>query len=193
MIPKELRTQRLKDLRGISLCDTLGKWYMSTLIADLQRWTCILKDPASHWPVIFSYGPQFGSGRVVVALQALCLRGNEWCNRTPVYILSADIKSAFDNVLVTVVLEAFEYWKAAPDIFAGKETPTFTFGWFRQGGSESTKLFGILIRTVMVKVRRLWQQLQQPGLALSYPGLAVWTIWSMRTTCTPPPEAYERQ
>eukprot|EP00973_Karenia_brevis_P049806 6916267-Karenia_brevis.AAC.1 len=65
---------------------------------------------------IFGYVENHQCEHITTSLQILAKSGVEWGHQEPVYIASADIKSAFDYVSPALVMEALLFWGVHPHI-----------------------------------------------------------------------------
>jgi len=167
-IPKIPRPVELPDFRGIALCSTLSKWYAVAVTIAAQEWLMFNKPPNWSRPLIFAYESDIGCESLTNALQLLLLKGQEWVQQTPVYLLSGGVLTAFDCVTPAAVAKAFRFWNflqtfinafiqglqhlQAQACLGGVSAIWLSFLRLLQGGSESTFLFNLVMRAILYEV-----------------------------------------
>ena len=60
--------------------------------------------------MIFGFEENHSTEQICLGLTLIVQKGTEWPKVKPVYILSADVKAAFDNLTLDTVLEALIFW-----------------------------------------------------------------------------------
>lgn len=98
MLPKVARAHELRHFRGIS--------YTATLTRLLR---CELRAVAPHdyWtPLVFGYEEGAAAEQIGVGLMALFQRSVEWQHGEALYVLSVDVRAAFDKLMPESVLQA---------------------------------------------------------------------------------------
>ncbi len=107
--------------------------------------------------------------QLIAGIQIFYSKGVGWSHTQPVYILSANIRTAVDMVGLNAIYEALPYCEIPADlrpamlrelfdltgtvILAGTTTPTFSICRLKQGGAESTMLFNLLMRAIFDRAK----------------------------------------
>ena len=191
----KVRTARtMQDYRGITLISSLAKWYMACIVMLLksqvrrysgQRWRQLL---------IFGFEENHSIEQICVGLQLFLQKGCEWSQTFPVFVLSAEVKSAFDELGLYVVVESLLYWDFPKDLIAalieesldltavasleGVETSPFAFTkCIRQGGMESDWLWSLVVRRILDSCLEKWG-LSGYGVNLPILGLTNHVVWA---------------
>jgi hypothetical protein len=86
LTPKDRHPKQIPYFRGITVCDTLAKWYSAALTSGLDRWIRRAFRQQWHEVQLFAYEYATGCEQLISALQILYLKGVEWSNNMPIYI-----------------------------------------------------------------------------------------------------------
>eukprot|EP00973_Karenia_brevis_P048589 6745693-Karenia_brevis.AAC.1 len=108
----------MEDFRGITLISVLAKWFMGSLMILIRRAISARANPRWRRCFIFGYEENHSTEQICVGLSALLQRGEEWKEQAPVFIVSADVKAAFDNLTLQAVLKALVHWELPEDLIA---------------------------------------------------------------------------
>lgn len=165
MLPKVSRASELCKFRGISLIDAMAKSYIAALTRLLR---CELQAcaPSDYKrPLVFGYEEGAAAKQIGVGLSALFQKSSEWQHAQALYVLSVDGKSAFDKLMPESVLHALRSFGVsartrrafAHVLFGNKgvarlevETDEFPYLPMRQGGVESTVLWNVFLRRLLL-------------------------------------------
>ena len=167
LLPKLSRIVEAKNLRPISLSESLHKLYMSLLLRRVQ---------GTWHPPKFQQGGYPGSQ----VLDALFLAANrlqrESLEQSPAIWVSADVASAFDSVRwdkMRQVLHHISGEQVQPEVqrlvlemsshrisfdFAGEAATFRPRRGILQGGTHSSQVFSAIIEYIMHHALRDWQQ-----------------------------------
>ncbi len=90
----------------------------AAFVGGLDRW--IRQHVRQQWfeVHVFSYEDGLGFEQLVSSLQSMYLKGAEWSNTIPIYIMSVDIATAFDAVGIRAVCKALQFWRVPDGIQA---------------------------------------------------------------------------
>ena len=166
--PKELARYR-----GISLLSVMGKWYMSCLVILAQASP---KPAAWRHVCVFGYVTELSTVHITAGLQLLMARGREWEGSSPVYVLNADMKAAFDNMGPDTIAISLHRAQQHPRITAAMvqemarlsclpelegitlEEPTVFNKCARQGGMESTYQWNCVMYMCFCALVPVWNE-----------------------------------
>eukprot|EP00973_Karenia_brevis_P067259 9352605-Karenia_brevis.AAC.1 len=86
------------DFRGITLISVLAKWFMNAVMLLIKKAIAEMSNPRWSQCYIFGYEENHSTEQICVGLSTLIQRGWEWKDQAPVFVLSCDVKAAFDNL-----------------------------------------------------------------------------------------------
>eukprot|EP00973_Karenia_brevis_P041712 5773398-Karenia_brevis.AAC.1 len=102
LINKIGHPKALDDFRGISLIAVLAKWYMTALMLLVKSEVRMIRHV--RWDRLYIFGFEDGHActQICSGLSMLVNRGLEWAEQAAVYVASADVRAAFDNLTADV-------------------------------------------------------------------------------------------
>ena len=192
---KTRRPGAMNELRGISLLDTLSKYYMGCIMCMTKR----LTKPRGEWQNInsFAYTDHCSTAHITLILTNLFAKAREWRGtddvKTDILVLEGDIEAAFDNAKPEFVAEALVDLGVPPVVIAAllEEQanmmvqpifedlliqPNRMNGSIAQGGVHSTvcwnALIGYIVKSLFPKWNKLGLGLEMDDRLLSH------VIWS---------------
>ena len=85
--------------------------------------------------MIFGFEENYSTKQIIVALTFAVQRGFEWHHCSPVTVLSADVKSAFDFLTIDSIIDSSIYWSFPTDLVGAmvEETLNLEGNGFLQG------------------------------------------------------------
>lgn len=170
MLPKFARTSEHRNFRGISLIDAMAKLYTASLTRLLR---CELQAcaPSDYWhPLVFGYEEGAAAAQMGVGLSALIQISCEWQHGPALYVLRVDVRVAFENMVPEGVLHALRSLgvpartrRAFAQVLVGNpavarlevDTEEFPYLPTRQGGVESTVLWNVFLRRLLLDLEEV--------------------------------------
>ena len=116
--------------------------------------------------LIFGFEENHNTEQICLGLQLLVQNGLEWRHNTPIFILGANVKAAFDELSLDQVMEALSYWGFPGDLIAALVEEGFDLKAaahlqgevfadlpftrsVRQGGIESAWEWNLVVRRIL--------------------------------------------
>eukprot|EP00973_Karenia_brevis_P027634 3808874-Karenia_brevis.AAC.1 len=65
---------------------------------------------------MLGFEPNHCTAQIVTSMNVLLTKGDEWNGRSQVVIGAGDVRAAFANLSIQIVLDALMYWGFAPEL-----------------------------------------------------------------------------
>lgn len=103
---KVLHAQSMTQYRGICLVSVFAKWYMSCIMILLCNH--MHQNGSFRWRrlLIFGFEEHHSAEQICIGLQLLLREGLEWKSAVPAFVLETNVKEAFDDLGLEVVLDS---------------------------------------------------------------------------------------
>jgi len=114
-IGKVKNPSSMKEFRGISQLDVIGKWYMKCLVAIAQKSVPLIF--RVKWNSVNSYAFQRGhqTAHIGTLLTELVNRANTF-RGSEVSIVEGDVQTCFDDVSLDLIERSLTFWQFHPRI-----------------------------------------------------------------------------
>jgi len=172
-----------------------AKWYVQGLMILIRGQERCINNRFWHKLLIFGFEPNHSTAQIIMCLNILLSKGHEWQGRDNVFIGQGDVKAAFDNLTLAVVLDAMKYWKFDPGLtralleeslalmaearFPGIEaTNAFPFNRsIRQGGVEAPWQWNVVMRHLLALLVPSWEG-RGLGIKVPYVHCLTHFVWA---------------
>jgi len=194
-LAKVSKANELANFRGICLSDVFAKWYVQGLMMLVRSQERCLSNRSWHKLLIFGFEPNHSTAQIIMCLNILLSKGHEWHGQDDVFIGQGDVKAAFDNLTLTVVLDAMKFWKFDPSLtralleeslslmaearFPGIDsTIPFPFNRsIRQGGVEAPWQWNVTMRHLLALLVPSWER-RGLGIKVPYVNCLTHFVWA---------------